>query len=63
MKKTNRKRLELEREVLVRLAAIPTANLKHVQGGTLVTLATFISCVNFPCSYSCVADSCPPIDG
>ena len=54
MKKTHRKRLELEREVLVRLAALPTANLKHVQGGTIV----IVSSIDVPCSYSCVADGC-----
>lgn len=33
MKKTKRKRLELEREVVKVLAAIPAAGLKYVPGG------------------------------
>jgi hypothetical protein len=61
MKKIKRKRLELERDVVkVLMAAIPPANLKHVQGGT-VEMVTVISC-DVPCSYSCKADSCPSMD-
>jgi hypothetical protein len=33
MKKTRRKRLELERDVVKVLAVIPVAGLKHVPGG------------------------------
>ena len=55
MKKINRKRLELEREVLKALmAAIPTENLKGVQGG-VETHSVIV-----PCSFSCVADACGP---
>ena len=51
MKKSNRKRLELEREVVkVLMAAIPAANLKYVQGGSRAT------CSN----KSCVKSGCPP---
>jgi hypothetical protein len=57
MKKTHRKRLVLEREVLVRLAALPTANLKYVQGGTTETIV-LVSSIDVPCSYSCAADGC-----
>jgi hypothetical protein len=62
MKKTNRKRLELEREVLARLAAIPAANLKHAQGGGVIIIDSLLCSYIGGCSNSCVADSCPGND-
>ena len=68
MKKTNRKRLELQREVVALLTAIPAANLKYVQGGTIEdgtaeedTTYVTGSCrpCSDPCSRSCMADGCP----
>ncbi len=63
MKKTNRKRLELEGEVVALLAALPAANLKHVQGGTIEVTTEFLtySCIG-KCSTSCIADGCPSHD-
>ena len=51
MKKTNRKRLELQREMVKALmAAIPAENLKYVQGGS----------PELETAFSCPDDSCPP---
>jgi hypothetical protein len=61
MKKTKRKRLELEREVVVQLAAIPAANLKHVQGGSFEALTEQLntSCIVNNCIGSMLPDGCP----
>jgi hypothetical protein len=62
MKKTKRKRLELEREVVVLLAAIPAANRKYVQGGTVEELPASevlgMSCIVNNCIESSKPEGC-----
>ena len=56
MKKTNRKRLGLEHEVVKVLIA---ANLKHVQGGITISGTTYITAIS--CYFFCgsnAADGC-----